>query len=57
VFYSKVKNAEADGYNEYDKNLFSNRDGYLYSYTGLRGDAKRLYKKIKKGKEKRVQLI
>jgi hypothetical protein len=34
--------------------VFSNKNGYLYSFTGLRGDAKTLYKQIKEGKEKRV---
>jgi hypothetical protein len=37
--------------------LFSNKNGYLYSFTGLRGDAKRLYKSIQKGEEKRVELV
>jgi hypothetical protein len=37
--------------------VFSNKNGYLYSFTGLRGDAKTLYKAIKEGREKRVKLI
>ena len=37
--------------------MFTNKNGYLYSFTGLRGDAKALYKAVKDGKEKRVQLI
>ena len=52
-----MKDAEAQGYGEFKKNLFSNQNGYLYSFTGLRGDAKKLYKSIKEGKEKRVELV
>ena len=29
----------------------------LYSFTGLRGDAKELYRKVIRGEEKRVQFI
>ena len=57
VFYNRVAAAEADGYTEFKKTTFSNKNGYLYSFTGLRGDAKRLYKSITKGEEKRVRLI
>jgi lysine/ornithine N-monooxygenase len=37
--------------------VFTNKNGYLYSFTGLRGDAKALYKKIKEGTERRVELV
>jgi hypothetical protein len=57
VFYSKVKFAQEDGYNEYKQTVFSNKNGFLYSFTGLRGDARNLYKKIKAGTEKRVKLV
>ena len=57
VFYNQVRAAEADGYGEFKKTCFTNKSGYLYSFTGLRGDAKRLYKSITKGEEKRVRLI
>jgi len=30
------------------------KDGYIYAFTGLRGDAKNLYYDIKKGTETRV---
>jgi len=46
-----------DGYTEFKQLNFSNKNGYLYSFTGLRGDAKRLYHNIKSDREKRVQLI
>jgi hypothetical protein len=54
VFYSKVKDAEFDGYTDFKQLCFSNKNGFLYSFTGLRGDAKRLYKRIMKGEEKRI---
>lgn len=57
VFYSKVKDAEFDGYTDFKSLCFSNKNGFLYSFTGLRGDAKRLYKRIMKGEEKRIQLV
>jgi hypothetical protein len=57
VFYSKVKTAIQDGYKEYKPYCFKNKNGYLYSFTGLRGDAKRLYQDISKGKEKRIKLV
>jgi hypothetical protein len=57
VFYSRVKDAEFDGYTDFKPLSFSNKNGFLYSFTGLRGDAKRLYKRIMKGEEKRVQLV
>ena len=57
VFYGKVESAIADGYTDYDKNAFSAKRGFLYSFTGLRGDAKRLYRSIKAGDERRVCLV
>ena len=29
----------------------------MYPFTGIRGDAKELYRKIKRGLEKRIELI
>ena len=43
VFYNKVQDAEDDGYTFYKPEDFSNKDGHLYSFTGLWGDAKELY--------------
>jgi hypothetical protein len=57
VFYSTVAAAKQDGFTDFNPKLFSRPNGYLYSYTGLRGDAKALYKKIRSGAEKRIQLI
>lgn len=33
------------------------KDGYVYAFTGLRGDAKQLYSDIISKQEKRVKLI
>lgn len=57
VFYSKVQDAINDGYTNFSPEDFSNENGYLYSFTGLRGDAKELYRQISKGNERRIQLV
>lgn len=57
VFYKRVQDAENDGYTNYQKSDFANSNGYLYSFTGLRGDAKELYKAVVSGEEKRVQFV
>jgi hypothetical protein len=57
VFYNKVTDAEFDGYTEFEKEKFSRKDGYLYSFTGLRGDAKDLYLSVQRGDEKRIQMV
>lgn len=55
VFYKNIQQAHADGYYEFDEDKFSEKS-YIYSFSGLRGDAKNLYKKIVNGKENRVSL-
>jgi hypothetical protein len=57
VFYNKVSDAELDGYTEFEPEKFQKKDGYLYSFTGLRGDAKELYLRVMRGQERRVTLI
>lgn len=54
VFYGTVNQAKADDYQMFNENLFTNKNGFVYSYTGLRGDAKRLFRTVNQGKEKRV---
>lgn len=49
--------AKQDNYHEFNEHLFSNKNGFVYSYTGLRGDAKILYRKVVRGEEKRVKLV
>ena len=58
VFFKNQRAADEMNYHEYDKEKFKHgKDGYIYSFTGLRGDAKQLYGDIKSGKERRVQLV
>ena len=42
VFFKSAKEAEDAGYCEFDKmeRTKKKKDGYVYSFTGLRGDAK-----------------
>ena len=49
--------AKKEGYDDYDKKKFPRDSSIIYGFTGLRGDAKELYKKIKSGEEKRVQIV
>ena len=57
VFYSRVQNAKTEGYTDFKQLNFSNKNGFLYSFTGLRGDSKKMYKAIQRGDEKRVRLV
>jgi len=57
VFYATVKAAKEDNYCQYNENVFSNNNGYVYSYSGLRGDAKKLFRDVNKGVEKRVKFV
>ena len=57
VFYKKVSDAQQDGYTNFKKTDFANENGYLYSFTGLRGDAKDLYKKVTSGQERRLCFV
>lgn len=49
--------ARKDGYHEFDASVFTKDSGFLYSYSGLRGNAKTLYKSVVSGKESRIQLV
>lgn len=55
VFYDTVSAAKKDHYSDFDKNLFPKNSCILYGYTGLRGDAKDMYKNLKK--EPKIQLV
>lgn len=35
--------ADEDGYTFYNPEDYKNKEGALYAFTGLRGDAKKLY--------------
>jgi lysine/ornithine N-monooxygenase len=56
VFYSTEQDAINDGYTCYNKREALNKQGRVYPFIGIRGDAKELYKKITRGEEKRIQL-
>ncbi len=45
VFFKNSDEARAMNYTDYDQNR--EKDGYIYAFTGLRGDAKQLYHDIK----------
>ena len=49
VFYDTVQQAKQDGYTDFNERHYSKKDGYVYSYTGLRGNAKTLYKRVMSG--------
>jgi hypothetical protein len=57
VYYPSEEEASLDGYKCYDPRTACNKQGKIYPFIGIRGDAKELYKKILNGEEKRVQLI
>ena len=40
VFYGTVTQAKQAGYTEFSESVFRNPNGFVYSYSGLRGDAK-----------------
>jgi len=57
VHYSSIALAEQDGYSDFDKRLDATKSGIVYPFTGLRTDAKQLWRRIKNGQEQRVQLV
>lgn len=57
VYYHSERDALNDGYNVYDSSKAVNKNGNVYPFIGIRGDAKELYRRIITGKEKRVKLI
>ena len=57
VYYSNEKEALNDGYNVYNPKDAVNKNGNVYPFVGIRGDAKELYRNIVKNKEPRVKLI
>jgi len=57
VYYHSEREAFNDGYNVFDQSKAVNKNGNVYPFIGIRGDAKELYRKIIIGKEKRVKLI
>ena len=58
MFFKKAHEAIAKDYTVFNEQEKSKRkDGLVYSFSGLRGDAKQLYFDVKEGREKRVALV
>ena len=59
VFFKSAKEATDAGYTDFevDERATKKKDGYVYSFTGLRGDAKQLYLDVRSGTEKRVSFV
>lgn len=57
VFYSNEEEAENNQYKLFNRKEALNKQGKVYPFIGLRGDAKELYHNIMKGEEKRVKLV
>jgi len=58
VFYKNQQEAKKCNYTEYEaKTKDKGKKGYVYSFTGLRGDAKELYTNVVEGREKRIELV
>jgi hypothetical protein len=57
VYYHSEKEALNDGYSAFDPKRSVNKNGNVYPFIGIRGDAKDLYRKIAKGQERRVKLL
>ena len=51
VFFKSAAEAKEAGYTDFDENARAQKkkDGYVYSFTGLRGDAKQLYLDVTSG--------
>lgn len=49
--------AAQDGYTEYDKKLDLSKGGIVYPFTGIRGDSKELWQKVRNGQERFVELV
>ena len=57
MFFKTSADAQKAHYHDYEKEKYRQKDGYVYSFTGLRGDAKNLYLRVKSGAEKRVKFV
>lgn len=56
LFYDSTAEALRDGYTDINDGAV-NSSGRVNPFSGLRGDAKALYKEVLSGREKRVQLL
>jgi len=44
-----MQQAQNDNYMDFDKKLDLSKGGIVYPFTGIRGDAKELWNRIKRG--------
>lgn len=42
---------------DYDKKLDLSKGGIVYPFTGIRGEAKEVWNRIKRGQEKHAELV
>jgi hypothetical protein len=57
VYYPSEEEAASENYTTYNPREACNKQGRVYPFIGIRGDAKDLYNKILRGEESRVKLI
>jgi hypothetical protein len=57
IHYATQKLAQEDCYSSFDPLLDLSRGGIVYPFTGIRGDAKDLWRKVSKGEEKHAELV
>lgn len=57
VYYPSEEEATKENYTNYNPKEACNKQGRVYPFIGIRGDAKELYNKILRGEESRVKLI
>jgi hypothetical protein len=55
VFFDNAQEAKDWNYTDYDTGRKA--DGFIYAFTGLRGDAKQLWRKVQLGEEPRLKLV
>ena len=49
IHYATQQLASQDGYLDYDKKLDMSKGGIVYPFTGIRGDAKEIWNRLKRG--------
>lgn len=59
VYYSSQAAAHGDEYYDGDNQgrLTTSSSGIVFPFTGIRGDAKELWRRARKGQESRLQLV
>lgn len=57
VHFSTIRDAQAAMYNEYDHIQDLSKGGIVYPFTGIRGDSKELWYKVKQQQIPNVRLV